>query len=40
MVGEDDALCLDWGFVGVGISPCVCNAKAKVLKIQLIKTEI
>lgn len=31
MVGEDDALCLDRGFVGIGIGYCFHNAKIEVL---------
>lgn len=32
MVGEDDALCLDRGFVGIGIGYCFHNAKIEVLR--------
>ena len=32
MVGEDDALCLDRGSVGIGIGYCFHNAKIEVLK--------
>lgn len=31
MVGEDDALRLDRGFVGVGIGHCIHNAEIEVL---------
>lgn len=31
-MGEDDALCVDWGPLGRGYLACICGTEAEVLR--------